>query len=939
MHRLFYLTLSLLFCTLYAYAQKRAFTGTVADSASKERLEMATVTVQDNKDSSLISYTLTDRTGAFSVPGIPAGQAVRVLISYTGYRTFIKVIQPSESAHLGHVSLAPSATNLNTVTIEGDRPPISIRKDTIEFNAAAFKTKPNAVVEDLLKRLPGVDVDEEGNITVNGKKVSRILVDGREFFGNDPKLASKHLPSAIIDKVQVMDTKTRQEGKLGIEKDGEDKTINVTLKADKKKGVFGRVTAGGGTDDRFEGTAFVNGFYGPKRLSVLAGTNNLNKITFSQSELTTTAEKKSGSGFSVMVSDGGLFTMNGINFGIAGDGIRTATIAGFNYNDQWGKNTYPGLNYFVNNVDSRVKTVRNQEYNDGRQIFSNRTGFGTNINHRLNFSLDADLDSMTNIVFRPTIDYTKTSTEATSLDTTWTDGQLLNDNKATNRNAFDKLQLQMSLELTRQLRKKGRSIAFTFSASQTNQDGTAYNFSDRQFYQGGDVDSTARTNQFGTLDSRTGTYDLGLRYTEPLSKAWRLTAGYAVQFNNGRSKRYTYNYDETDKSYTDFDSLYSNEFKTNIVNHNPTVSFNYTKGAWSASLGGGAFMTTLDNYSVLDDQTIRQYQANLAPRMNVNYKTKKNANISVNYNGNMRQPTLEQLQPIRDNSNTLNIRIGNPDLKPQFSHNFGFGLNKFNPKGGGIFMGMNFTPVDNKITTLVKARPDGSQVSQFVNVDGTYNAGGYLSMSKSKKSKDYNLKVNFSLNLNGGKNITFTNINNVKSDTTIRKSETFNMWIAPSVFGVYSYKELLEVALSFRPSFNLNKYPANVTTQGNFVTYRSQLSTTLNWPKNISWDNDLGYQYNSRTAPGFRKGVVMWHMGVAYDFLKNKQAQVKLYAYDLLRQSTSLRRFANELYVEDVQTQVVEQYFMLSFTYNISMFGGKAKPSRGVESRRGLFMF
>lgn len=227
---------------------------------------MASVSVQDPKDSSLITYTLTDKKGAFVLNGLPENKAVRLLISYTGYRTYIRTLNADRPTDLGQIFLPSAARDLNTVVIEGDRPPVAIRADTIEFNAAAFKTRPNAVVEDLLKKLPGVDIDEDGGITVNGKKVSRILVDGREFFANDPKLATKNLPSHIIDKVQVVDTKTKQEAKMGITKDGEDRTINLTLKADKKRGLFGRVSAGYGTDERFEAGGMVNYFNGPKQI-------------------------------------------------------------------------------------------------------------------------------------------------------------------------------------------------------------------------------------------------------------------------------------------------------------------------------------------------------------------------------------------------------------------------------------------------------------------------------------------------------------------------------------------------------------------------------------------------------------------------------------------------------------------------------------------------
>ncbi len=922
--------MSLLCMISFAATAQKTLTGSVADSSSKDQLEMATVAAQDAKDSSLITYTLTDKAGAFKLTGLPANKAIRLLISYTGYRSYIRVLQPGHAADLGRIMLAPAPRELNTVVIEGDRPPIAIRKDTIEFNASAFKTRTNAVIEDLLKKLPGVDVDDEGNITVNGKKVTRVLVDGREFFGNDPKLATKNLPSAIVDKVQVVDTKTKQEARMGVEKDGEDKTINVTLKADKKKGVFGRLAAGGGTDERFELTGIVSGFDGPRQLSVLASSNNLNKIGFTQSEMSSASERKGG-GMSVSFSDNGAFNMNGISFGSGGDGIRTATMAGYNYNDQWTKKLSVNNNYFYNNTDSRFITQRNTQYNDGRLIRSNRSGNGRNANHRFNFTLETELDSMTQLTFAPSFDYTDISTNAGSLDTTWADGALLNNNTTRNRNSSSRVNFSSRLDITRQLKKKGRSIGFNFSNNNSNQDGYAFNYSERNFFLHDVIDSTALTDQRSTMSNTVENYEATLRYTEPLSKTWKMTVGYGFQYSQSRSNRQTYNFDELEKGYTDLDSNYTNKFKTVFTSQNPQLSFNYNNKQWSATIGGMAYFNVLDNYSYTTSTTFRQHQTNFAPNSRISYRTKKNANWNLGYSGYMQQPTLEQLQPIKDNTNTLSERIGNPNLKPSFSHRVNFGYNRFSPTGIGIFSNLNFSPVMNRITTMVKARPDGSQQTQFVNVDGTYNMGGNMTLSKNKKAKDYQWRVMVNLGGNGSKNVNFSNINNPKGDTTIRQNETFNWWIYTGAYGSYSYKELFDITLNYRPTISLTKYPAGITTQGNYVMHRISFGSTLYWPGNFSWENDIVYNYNGRITPGFQKGVAIWNMGLAYDFLKNKKAQVKLYAYDLLRQSNSVRRNVTEYAIDDSQTMIVEQYFMLTFSYNISVFGAKAKGS----NRRG----
>ncbi|MRG45949.1 outer membrane beta-barrel protein [Chitinophaga sp. SYP-B3965] len=931
----------LLMCSLYSVAQqKSALRGTVADSTNKELLEMASVSVQDPKDSSLITYTLTDKKGAFVLNGLPENKAVRLLISYTGYRTYTRILDANRPTDLGQIFLPLAARDLNTVVIEGDRPPVAIRADTIEFNAASFKTRPNAVVEDLLKKLPGVDIDEEGGITVNGKKVSRILVDGREFFANDPKLATKNLPSNIIDKVQVMDTKTKQEAKMGITKDGEDRTINLTLKADKKRGLFGRISAGYGTDERFEAGGMVNYFNGPKQISVLGSSNNLNKMGFTQGEMMSVAERKGGT--TVMVSGAGI-EVNGISFGGGGEGIRTASMLGYNYNDKWGDKTGINNSYFFNNTNSRNYSISNrQRLIDNYRIAGIKDGYGRNANHRMNFGVDIELDSMTQLNIRPSFDYSRQSMNNNGDETTWDENNaLVNTNKTNNRSLSTRYNFQNNIDLTRQFKKKGRSIGLNFSNTYNTQDGNSYVRSDRDFYENELVDSTASTNQRTISDNKNENYKIQLSYNEPLSPTWRMTLTYAWNYNLSKSNRRTYNYNEGAKDYTDLDSLYTNQFRTLNTSQQPQVSFNYTSKdkKLTANLGGMVYLNVLDNYSLTDNTTLRQYQTNLAPNSRISYRFKNNAQVNLDYNGYMQQPSLDQLQPVLDNTNTLNIRVGNPDLKPSFSQNIRLGYNIFSPTGFGIFSGIGISPVLNRISTATRILSGGGQETKSINVDGTYSLNANVNVSMNKKKKDYQWRINGGFFGNGSRNVNFSTLGNAKGDTVLRANSTMNWSVSPMVNFSYSYKELLDVTLMYRPSFNAVQYsvtPPN--SQNSYYMHRANIGATLYWPYNFSLENDVNYTFNSRTSPGFRKGVVLWNMGLAYDFFKDKSLQVKVSAYDLLRQNTSVRRMQSDYYIDDIQTNIVEQYFMVTVSYNISRFGGKPKGGPNRRYNNGGFM-
>jgi hypothetical protein len=797
------------------------------------------------------------------------------------------------------------------------------------------------VVEDLLKKLPGVDIDDEGNITVNGKKVSRILVDGREFFANDPKLATKNLPSAIIDKVQVVDTKTKQEARMNVQKDGEDKTLNLTLKADKKKGLFGRLSAGGGTDERFELSGMVNAFNGARQLSILGSSNNLNKIGFTQSEVFSAINTSKG--VAINVNSTGTFNVNGISFGGAGEGIRTASMLGYNYNDKWNR-TGVNNSYFFNNTDARFRTLSNREYLNGDgHLFtsSDRNGYSRNANHRLNFNFDIELDSTTQLTLNPAYDYTKTSSNATGDEaTTAEDGSLVNTNQASNRSLGTQHNFSNSIGLTKQLKKKGRSIGLQFSNTYTTYDGDAYNISDVEYYENELVTDSRHVNQLTVADNKTENYRVNLSYNEPLSKEWKMTVGYGFNYNSNASNRQTYNYDPVSKDYTELDDTYTNKFRTVNTSQTPNLLFDYNGQKWRVSVGGTLHLVMLDNYSYTTNTTLKQYQTNFAPNSRISYKLKNGGFFNFNYSGNMQQPTLEQLQPVPDNTNPLNVRIGNPDLKPSFSQQIRFGYDRFSPNGIGMFSGITFNPILNRFSTASFVNSKGERTTQTINVDGAYNVNLNVSISKSKKTKDMQYRINGGAFINGSRNLSYSNIGNAAGDTALYRNIALNWGYSPYLMFSYAYKELLDISLSYRPTYTDARYKPSNNTQGSFFTQRASLGTTLYWPGNFSWDNDVNYSYNSRIAPGFQKHVVLWNMGLAYDFFKDKSAQVKLSAFDLLRQNTSVRRLVNELYIEDVQTDIVEQYFMLTLTWNFSRFGAKPKGSnRRIDGSRSLFSF
>lgn len=409
------LALTLVFVLSIQVNAQGVITGKLIDSANKQSLSLATVTVFKAKDTTIITYRLSDGTGTFKVPGLPLETDVRVLVTFSGYRVYRKEFRLSKDQpglDLGSIALVNDPTSLDEVTVYAERPPVTVKKDTIEFNASAFKTLPTALVEDLLKKLPGVDVDREGNITVNGRKANRILVDGKEFFGGDPKVATKNLPADIIDKVQVSDDVEQLNQNPDIAKADLGQVINLRLKKSIKQGMFGKVYAGAGTDDRYETGGIFNLFRDTFQISLLGYTNNLNKSGFAFGDIQSMGGFQRSGVNSIMINGDGGFAFNDISFGGTGQGIQRSTGAGFNANQQLGKKVTLNLQYFYGHINSRLGQISNtqQFLTDTALITRNTTDqVSDDFSHRIGGKIRWKIDSLSELTFTPYVTIRKKS--------------------------------------------------------------------------------------------------------------------------------------------------------------------------------------------------------------------------------------------------------------------------------------------------------------------------------------------------------------------------------------------------------------------------------------------------------------------------------------------------------------------------------------------------
>ncbi|UYQ93954.1 TonB-dependent receptor [Chitinophaga horti] len=943
MPRFFLLVILSLFLHLQGYTQSKvSWTGKVVDSTTKEILELATVAVNDAKDSTLFTYTLTDHKGVFKLESLPKGQTFVFLVSYTGYKQYRKVMKTGDaSADLGTIILAPSSRALGEVVVEGEKPPITIKNDTLEFNASSFRTKPNAVVEDLLKKLPGVEVEADGSIKVNGKKVSRVLVDGKEFFGNDPKIATKNLPKEIVDKIQVVDTKSKVQQLTGQKTDGEDKTINITLKEDKKKGLFGRITAGAGTQHRYDVNTLLNRFSPKQQLSFLASSNNLNNTGFSIEDLMGLQGGKRSGGSSVSIntstSGSASVNVNGLNVGgVGGDGVRNIAMAGVNYNDEWSKSLQVGGSYFYNYADTRTESSSRRQFTNtenANTLDETRSRRSYANNDRLNMTFTYSIDSFTTLILTPNLDRTYGSGLSLSRSSTHkSDGSLANSSDMQNRSINDVLNFNNNISLVKILNRKGRNLSVELGQTYSNNNNDQY-LESENFFRYPDRDSTGISNQHTRSTGNNQGYTANVTYTEPLSETWKMIVAYRFSYGLNRSDRQTYNLDENTGKFDNLDSAFSDKFRNINIQQRPQLSFDYSGEKFNATIGGGMQYNTLKNYSYTRNDSITQRQQTFTPTTRFSYRFSPRLMINFGYNFYSRQPTINELQPVRDNTNRLFVNLGNPDLKTAFTHNFSTGMTAFSPaKGFNYGLNLGISPTSNAIVMQTTYDSAFVQYARPVNVGGTYSSSMWAYASKSIRKKDYSLRINGSLNASVNKSVSFSS----QPGKPILRNETTTINPGASLNVSYTYKEVLDFSPGYRINYRKTDYSISNLQSGDALVHGVTLYSALFWPAKFVWENDLNYTYNTNMAPGYRKDVTLWNMSVSRMFLKNDRGTLKVSVYDLLNQNIAARRNITQDYIEDSQVMIVQQYFMLSFTYNISSFGGVAPARKAGKGGRNM---
>ncbi len=926
MKKLFFL--QAIFCFLFTsqivVAQKVTLRGVVADSASKP-LELATVMLLQAKDSALMTFSRTNEKGEFELKNVSIGNYL-LKITYIGFKSYHKLIAVAQSPelNLGKIQMEFLTKELASVTVQAEKAPVTFKQDTIEFNAGSFKTKENAVVEDLLKKLPGVEVQRDGTIKAQGETVQRVTVNGKDFFGRDPKIATRNLPAEALEKVQVYDRKSDQAIFSGIDDGQKEKTINLELKEKYKNGGFGNVMLGVGNDKRYENRLSYNRFNKQGQISVLGMGNNINKQGFSIDDymnFSGTTRSMMGGGAVRIQLDAD--DMGGIplNFGGRNYGFMTNWAAGANFSKTFSPKTEITGNYFYNWLNQKIDQDVDRKNFLPTGTFSslqNSTQDNTNNNHRFNLIAEHKLDSANSFKLTSAFTFNQTNAFTSSTSKSLNDQNVLqNEGERKNLREGNSLNLNNELLYRHRFAKKGRTISatFTFNASEQNSQGSLqainkyYNFNPR----------TENINQKSTQDNSTYMLGTNISYTEPIAKKKYLEFNYNFRNNINNSSQEVFDLRDNEQL---LNQNLTNKFDNNFAYNRLGVNYRYNHKKYNFSTGISLQNSNLNGKLLLKDTEIRRTFNNLLPTMRFNYNFSNSKRLNINYETNVQEPSITQLQPVVDNRDPLNIYVGNPNLRPAYLHNLTANFSTFDPMTFINFFGfVNATYTTNFITTAQNIDRQLARTTTPVNVKDNLRITSNLSFGFPIK------KLNSRFNLST--NNTMMQGVNLLNDIANRFTQ---QTLSGRVRYDFSWKDWVNLGLSADISKQETKYQFSERQNQSFVNQTYTAEGNFTFPKGFSFNTDLDYLVYQSQTTDFKQEIPILNASLSKTFLKASAGEVKFSVNNLLNQSIGASQQAQINYLEQTIIRSLGRYFMLTFTYSLNK---AMNPSAG---RRGGMM-
>jgi hypothetical protein len=921
------------FCFIF-FAAPAAFaqipgtvTGIITDAAGSP-LPGAEAVLLHPKDSTLISGAVSDARGKFTLSN---GNGVCLLrIRYLGYADYFKQLSIDQKpVWLGKIPMTEQNTQIKTVQIEDKVPTAVVKGDTTEFNAKAFKTHPDANVEDLVSKMPGITT-QNGKIQAQGEDVKQVLVDGKPFMGDDPNAVLKNLPADVVDKIQVFDKTSDQAQFTGFDDGNTSKTLNIITLKRFRNGTFGRLYAGYGQDDHYKAGGSVNIFKDKRRISILGQFNNINDQNFSTEDLLGVMAGgggqgggRGGGGFGGGRNGGGGQQNDASSFLVAQQsGLTNTRALGVNYSDKWGSKTDVTASYFINYTGNNALSDIYRQYfskqNAGLNYLENDNITGNNVNHRFNLRLETQIDSFNSILIQPKLSLQQNWGNQVVAGQNQLSGARLNDTRnalAPNLTGFNG---NLPVLLRHKFAKKGRTISLQVTPGYNTSQGDSRLTALSRFYT--DTLSTADSlNQRSNLNKVGKVLSSNLQYTELLSESSQLSFNYAINYNNNNSDKKTYDNRNQEDSLV---SKLSNVFNSVYLTQSGGAAYRYHKGIANASVGVAYQWAELKNEQQFPLVAgFRKTFESVLPNAMLQLRFSKEQNLRIFYRTSNNPPGIDQLQNVVNNNNPLQLSAGNPDLKQDFQHSLNIRYNVvktatsrsfFVLLGGSAthnYVGNNtwLATKDTTVSGIQVAR--GAQFSRPTNLQGYYNLRSFVNYSFPVFAKKININLNTGVTYSRTPGL-INGLQNNAGSTSVPLGAVISSNIS----------EKFDFTLSSSSSFNQVRNDLQANLNSHYFSQSSRIKLNILPWKGLVLQSDLTHQYTSGLSQTYNQNYFLWNAAIGYKFLKNKQADLRLVAYDLLKQNVNIQRTTTDLYLQDARYNTLQRYYMLVFTYTLKQF-------------------
>lgn len=911
-----------------AFAQNSySVKGVISDSVDHIKLHNTSVAVLSSKDSTLITYVRAGEDGSFSINGLTKGKFI-LLLAYPDYADYVdnfSLDSARQSYNFGKINMQLKSRLLQEVIIKAKPVAIKVKGDTTEFNAAAYAVQPNAKVEDLLKQLPGIQVDKDGKITAQGQTVNKVLVDGEEFFGDDPTLVTKNIRADMVDKVQLFDKKSDQATFTGIDDGKKEKTLNIKLKDGKKNGMFGKVEAGAGTDGIYQSQLLFNAFKAKQKFSVYGTMGNNGKVGLGWED-----NQKYGTGDGLQSDDSGsifFFGGNGDDLDsfsgrYDGQGLPLARNGGVHYDTKWNNDKESlNTNYKIGSltVDGTNENITQNNLPDtiinsnSAQKFHNYM-----FRQKVDATYSVKLDTSSNLKISVDGTAKNSKTRDSYIASESINNALVNNSIRNLTNNVDQKLFNASAFYTHKFKKKGRTISFNISEAYNQSEAKGYLNSNINFYNAqGLVDSISNVDEYKTNNLKSSILTTNLTYTEPLSKVLAVVLNYGIGINNSSADRKTFD-PSAQGDYNLLNSTYSSNYQLNSLSNLGGAVLNFKKGKSIVNFGtkvGDVLLHQTDEYT--GDVLPRNF-IDWMPQASFQYRFSQQKSFNINYRGNTTLPSLDQLQPIRNNNDRLNIVVGNPNLKPSFTNNFDLWYNSYKViSSESIYLSGNYSYTTNPIVNDITYTKDGGSTSQYFNLPGKRTSNFSFWGNYGKKIEKLDMYTGISFNGNGN---TYYNLVNDALNRT--QSYTFN----PRVnFNKFKEKKI-ELYLSGGPTYTISRSSLQPNINNNGSGFRSDAGFTIYLPGKFQIGSNDSYEYTAKTKSfntDFSK--VLINASIIKTFLKNDNLKFTIWGNDLLNQNVGFSRNANANMIVQNSYTTIKRYIMFTIDYDFTKMAAGVK--------------